>query len=73
MIRDLDELRGEMRLAQRLRIRDLFTGVTTREERRERIREAILQLKERTAAAREFERLYGMPVVIESTDSESTP
>lgn len=68
---DAREIQGELWLAGRLGIDDLYAGATTREKRRERLREEILSRglsqavlgrgKEGLAEtySRAFERLYG--------------
>lgn len=71
---DSREIQGELWLAGRLGIDDLYGGTTTREQRRERIREEILgrglaqvvlgRGRDRLAEtySRAFERLYGAPL-----------
>lgn len=74
MIWDSRLIQGEMWLAGKLGIDDLYGGVTTVEKRRERLREEILvrgianDRAGRTASgesetyARAFERLYRQPL-----------
>jgi hypothetical protein len=71
---DAREVQGELWLAGRLGIDDLYAGLTTREKRRERIREAILDRGleqvvlgrapdgKADTYSRAFERLYRQPL-----------
>lgn len=71
---DLRDLAHEAWLAGKLGVDDLFTGSTTREQRRERVREEILNRGlaqvvlgrgpdgNANTYSRAFERLYGAPL-----------